>query len=73
LDRGAQILRAGSGSGDPLAALERFYRAFYLRPRPILRIMGDMVRDWETMKRRLREGREFFAFMSERMFRQPSA
>jgi hopanoid biosynthesis associated radical SAM protein HpnJ len=55
------------------AALERFYRAFYLRPRPILRIMGDMVRDWETMKRRLREGREFFAFMSERMFRQPSA
>jgi hypothetical protein len=48
------------------AALERFYRAYYLRPKPILRIMNDMIRDWETMKRRLREGREFFAFMTKR-------
>jgi len=48
------------------AALERFYRAYYLRPKPILRIMNDMVRDWGTMKRRLREGREFFSFMTKR-------
>jgi hopanoid biosynthesis associated radical SAM protein HpnJ len=47
-------------------ALERFYRAYYLRPKPILRIMNDMIRDWDTMKRRLREGREFFAFMTKR-------
>jgi hopanoid biosynthesis associated radical SAM protein HpnJ len=53
------------------AALERFYRAYYLRPRPILRIMRDMVRDREVMRRRLREAREFFSFMAQR--RQPAA
>jgi radical SAM superfamily enzyme YgiQ (UPF0313 family) len=53
------------------AALERFYRAYYLRPRPILRIMNDMVRDRQVMQRRLREAREFFSFMAQR--RQPSA
>ena len=48
------------------AALERFYRAFYFRPRPILRIVRDMLRDREVMRRRLREGREFFSFMVQR-------
>ena len=47
-------------------ALERFYRAFYFRPRPILRIVRDMLRDRDVMRRRLREGREFFAFMAQR-------
>ncbi len=56
-------------SAEMHAALERFYRAYYLRPRPILRIMRDMVRDREVMRRRLREAREFFAFMAQR--RQP--
>ena len=53
------------------AALERFYRAYYLRPRPILRIVRDMLRDREVMVRRLREAREFFSFMAQR--RQPPA
>ncbi len=48
------------------AALERMYRAFYMRPRPILRIVRDMLRDPTVLRRRLREGREFFSFMSER-------
>jgi radical SAM superfamily enzyme YgiQ (UPF0313 family) len=48
------------------AALERFYRAYYLRPRPILRIVRDMLRDREVMRRRLREAREFFSFMAQR-------
>ncbi len=47
-------------------ALERMYREFYLRPRPILRIVRDMLRDPEVMKRRLREGWEFFSFMAQR-------
>jgi hopanoid biosynthesis associated radical SAM protein HpnJ len=47
-------------------ALERFYRAYYLRPRPILRIVRDMLRDGEVMRRRLREAREFFSFLSAR-------
>jgi hopanoid biosynthesis associated radical SAM protein HpnJ len=58
-------------SAEMHAALERFYRAYYLRPRPILRIMRDMVRDREVMRRRLREAREFFSFMAQR--RQPAA
>jgi hopanoid biosynthesis associated radical SAM protein HpnJ len=56
----------GLPSGEIHAALERFYRAYYLRPRPILRIVRDMVRDREVMRRRLREAREFFAFMAQR-------
>ena len=58
-------------SAEMHAALERFYRAYYLRPRPILRIVRDMVRDREVMVRRLREAREFFSFMAQR--RQPPA
>jgi len=46
--------------------LERFYRAYYLRPGPILRIVKDMLRDREVMQRRLREGWEFFSFMAQR-------
>jgi len=45
------------------AALERFYRAYYFRPRPIARMLGEMVRDWGVMRRRLREGAEFFKFL----------
>jgi len=44
-------------------AMERFYRRFYFRPRPILRIVKDMLKDREVMVRRLREGREFLTFM----------
>ncbi len=46
--------------------LERFYREYYLRRGPILRIVRDMLRDREVMKRRLREGWEFFSFMAKR-------
>ncbi|MEO8603768.1 MAG: radical SAM protein, partial [bacterium] len=53
-------------SGQMHEALERFYRAYYLRPRPILRIVKDMLRDRQVMKRRLREAREFFSFMAQR-------
>ncbi len=56
----------GLSSEEMHAALERFYRAYYLRPRPILRIMRDMARDGEVMRRRLREAREFFSFMAQR-------
>ena len=61
------VLRYENLSSEQMhEALERFYRAFYLRPRPILRILRDMLRDREVMRRRLREGREFFSFMAQR-------
>jgi hopanoid biosynthesis associated radical SAM protein HpnJ len=66
----AVLSYAGLPSAEIHRALEHFYRAYYLRPRPILRIMRDMVRDREVMRRRLREAREFFSFMAQR--RQPS-
>lgn len=47
-------------------AVESFYKAYYFRPRPIGRMLGEMFRDWTTMKRRLREGAEFFRFLSLR-------
>lgn len=47
-------------------ALEQFYRAYYLRPKPILRMLKTMLADREVCRRRLREGREFFRSMRER-------
>ena len=46
--------------------VERFYRRFYLRPRPIARILKEMLQDRHEFVRRLREGREFFSFMAKR-------
>jgi len=46
--------------------VEVFYKRFYFRPRKIGAIVGEMVRDWDMMKRRLREGVEFFDFLRKR-------
>jgi hopanoid biosynthesis associated radical SAM protein HpnJ len=46
--------------------VERFYRQYYFRARPIWRIVKTMLRDKNVMVRRLREGYEFFKFMSQR-------
>jgi hopanoid biosynthesis associated radical SAM protein HpnJ len=43
--------------------VEKFYKAYYFRPRPIARMVGEMLGDWDVMKRRLREGAEFFKFL----------
>jgi len=47
-------------------ALERFYRSFYFRPRKILELVAEMATSWEMMRRRLREGVEFFRFLHRR-------
>lgn len=48
------------------AKVEEFYKRFYFRPRKIGAIVNEMVRDWDMMKRRLREGVEFFQFLRQR-------
>lgn len=53
----------GLSRDEIFAALERFYKAYYFRPRPIARIVGEMLGDWGVMKRRLREGAEFLKFL----------
>ena len=52
--------------GEIFAAVEKFYRSFYFRPGKIGAIVAEMVRSPEMMKRRLREGVEFFEFLKER-------
>src|SRR5271165_3729798 len=47
-------------------SVEDFYRRFYFRAPKIASIVGEMVRSPEMMKRRLREGVEFFHFLRER-------
>src|SRR5260370_29283732 len=47
-------------------SVEDFYRKFYFRPRKIFSLVCGMVRSPEVMKRRLREGVEFFRFLRER-------
>ena len=46
--------------------VERFYHRYYLRPKPILRIIKTMLEDKDVCVRRLREGYEFFKSMSQR-------
>src|SRR6202521_5130397 len=44
-------------------SVEDFYRRFYFRAPKIASIVGEMVRSPEMMKRRLREGIEFFRLL----------
>ncbi|WP_428492728.1 hopanoid biosynthesis associated radical SAM protein HpnJ [Rhodopila sp.] len=46
--------------------VETFYKRFYFRAPKIASIVGEMVRSPQMMKRRLREGVEFFQFLRER-------
>ena len=43
--------------------LEIFYKRFYFRPSKIWEILREMLTSWDMMKRRLREGVEFFRFL----------
>ncbi len=47
-------------------AVEAFYRRFYFRPRKLAALTAEMLRDWDVMRRRLREGAEFLRFLSRR-------
>jgi hopanoid biosynthesis associated radical SAM protein HpnJ len=46
--------------------VERFYKSFYFRPSKIWEIVREMLGDWDMLKRRLREGVEFFSFLRAR-------
>ncbi len=68
-EHGAQIAQLNYphlSSQEIFDAVEVFYKKFYFRPRKIGSIVSEMVRDTEMMKRRLREGVEFFRFLRTR-------
>jgi hopanoid biosynthesis associated radical SAM protein HpnJ len=44
-------------------SMEDFYKRFYFRPGKIWEIVKEMLVSWDMMKRRLREGAEFFRFL----------
>ncbi len=50
-------------------SMERFYKSFYLRPRKIAEMVREMATTPGMTRRRLREGVEFFRFLSERRAR----
>jgi len=47
-------------------SVEAFYRRFYFRRSKIAAIVGEMVKSPAMLRRRLREGVEFFQFLRER-------
>ena len=54
-------------SKDKIAEeVDRFYRGYYMRPKPILRIVKTMLEDKDVLVRRSREGFEFFKNLSQR-------
>ena len=48
------------------AALGNFYKRFYFRPGKMAELAYEMIRSPEMMKRRMREGVEFFRFLARR-------
>jgi hopanoid biosynthesis associated radical SAM protein HpnJ len=53
-------------SDEIFVAVDDFYKRFYFRPRKMAALFFDMCQDWGVMKRRLREGIEFFKFLFAR-------
>ncbi len=53
-------------SADIFEAVDNFYKRFYFRPWKMATLFFEMCQDWEIMKRRLREGVEFFKFLFAR-------
>ena len=45
-------------------SMDVFYRRFYFRPKKLLSLGGEMLRDRRVMRRRLTEGRDFLRFLA---------
>jgi radical SAM superfamily enzyme YgiQ (UPF0313 family) len=56
----------GLSKEEIFESVDRFYRAYYLRPKPILRILKTMLEDKQVFVRRCREGFEFFRSLHDR-------
>jgi len=44
-------------------SVDAFYRRFYFRPRKMLSLAAEMLRDGQALRRRLRDGRDFLRFL----------
>lgn len=68
----ASLTYPGLGSEEIYEALDSFYRQYYFRPAPILRIVKSMLTDKGVFVRRCREGYEFLRTLRSRQVRSPS-
>jgi hopanoid biosynthesis associated radical SAM protein HpnJ len=65
-ERGVQLAAISYphlSSDEIFHSMERFYRRFYFRPRKIGSLLREMLASPQMMRRRLREGGEFFRFL----------
>jgi hopanoid biosynthesis associated radical SAM protein HpnJ len=53
-------------NAEIFAAVKHFYKRFYFRPGKIAELTWEMLHSTEMLKRRLREGVEFFQFLNKR-------
>jgi len=58
------------GHTEIFQSVDAFYKRFYFRAPKIAALAGEMIRSPDVLKRRLREGIEFFRFLRER--REPA-
>ena len=68
-DRGVQIAPLhypGLSHTEIFNSLETFYRRFYFRRRKIASLLAEMIKSPQMMRRRAREGLEFFQFLRQR-------
>jgi hopanoid biosynthesis associated radical SAM protein HpnJ len=68
-DEGTQIMPLSYphlSHTEIFSSVEDFYKRFYFRPSKIASILGEMLVSPDVMKRRLREGMEFFQFLRMR-------
>jgi hopanoid biosynthesis associated radical SAM protein HpnJ len=73
-ERGTQVASLSYphlSSTEIFRSVDDFYKRFYFRAPKIAAIAGEMVRNPEQLRRRLREGVEFFRFLRER--REPAS
>ena len=56
----------GISKEEIFESVDRFYRSFYMRPKPILRIIKQMLEEKDVLVRRTREGVEFFRSLRQR-------
>ena len=56
----------GISKEEVFESVERFYHRYYLRPKPVLRIIKTMLEDKDVFVRRCREGYEFFRSLKQR-------
>jgi radical SAM superfamily enzyme YgiQ (UPF0313 family) len=56
----------GLSAQEISTALNRMYKRFYFRPKPIARMLWSMAKDSQERNRRLREGAEFMRFLWNR-------